>query len=339
MLTPPDISNDAIASHVREVWGPHIRQVTFLPIGADEFAAVYRLDAEDGAAYFLKLKWRAFDEVTVALPAFLHAQGILPVMTPIATTASRLWTSAHGFQWILYPFFEGRTGYQATLSNRQWVTFGRTLRAVHDTVLPSALDRLVPREDYSPPWRDVVRAYDQEVDTRPHADPAAVALADFWRTKRDDIREMVDRTERLAQILRQRGLPFVLCHTDLHPGNVLLGPHAEFAIVDWDAPLFAPKERDLMSLGGGVGPAWNDPHEDALFYEGYGPAAIDLEALAYYRYQRIVDDLAAYGAQIFEVRTSPEDRRDGLRRFMGNWLPGHVLDVAHQTYAQIPRLP
>lgn len=32
-------------------------------------------------------------------------------------------------------------------------------------------------------------------------------------------------------------------------------------IVDWDEPIMAPKERDLMFIGGGVANVWNDPSE------------------------------------------------------------------------------
>lgn len=81
------------------------------------------------------------------------------------------------------------------------------------------------------------------------------------------------RAEQLGRVLRDRAESsadaFVLCHGDLHPGNVLLGAHGELTVVDWDNPMLAPKECDLLLLGGGVGPTWNDPRQDALFFEGY----------------------------------------------------------------------
>ena len=150
------------------------------------------------------------------------------------------------------------------------------------------------------------------------ADPIAERLATGWREKRQEIATLVERAADLAQELREKSLPFVLCHTDLHAGNVLLGADGELAIVDWDDPILAPKERDLMFFGAGVGAIWDTAREETLFYQGYGPVEIDLTALAYYRYERIVADFASYGEQIFEAQGGVEDRENGVRKVMGN---------------------
>jgi spectinomycin phosphotransferase len=336
MLTPPDLAADTIIAVVRDAYGLRVRQVIFLPIGADVRAAVYRLDADDGTPYFLKLRRGDFDEVTVAVPAFLRAQGIRRVMAPLATSAGQLWTSGHDFTWILYPFVEGHSGFAAPLSEAQWLALGASLRAVHATALPPALGQRVPREDYAPRWRDVVTGFDHQVETRAYDDPVAGRLAAFWASKRRDIRAMVARAAQLGRALQQRARPFVLCHADLHAGNVLLSADGDLAIVDWDEPIFAPRERDLMFVGGGVGAVWDSAQEEAWFYRGYGPTEIDPVALAYYRYERIVADLAAYGLQIFGVQGSVEDREDGLKQVMGQFLPDRVVEIAHRTYQQLP---
>ena len=350
MLIPPAIAPETIIAALRDHYGLRIRAVTFLPIGADAAAAVYRVEAQDGVPYFLKLKSSGFDEIAVAIPAYLRAHGVARVMAPLPTTAHTLWTQAHGFVWILYPFFAGANGFHAPLSDAHWVTLGRSLRAVHAATLPPELARRVPREDYSPRWRGIVLAYDQQVETgayeTPAADPFARRLAAFWRARRDEIHALVERSGRLANMLRSRGEQpgtsddpdgFVLCHTDLHAGNVLLSEtdELELAIVDWDAPIFALKERDLMFIGGGVGAIWNDPREQALFYQGYGPVTIDPVALSYYRYERIVEDIAAYGEQIFEAQGSAKDREHGLEGTMGQFQADRVVGIAHRTYEQL----
>lgn len=343
MLTPPDIAHDTIIAFLGEHYALRVCRVDFLPIGADANAAVFRVEADDGTAYFLKLKRGDFDEIAVSIPAYLHAHGIPRVMAPLVTTAGQLWTSGHGFTWILYPYFEGANGFGQPLSDAQWVALGQSLRAVHASILPAALASRVPREDYSPRWRDIVMGYDQQVESRVYDaddDPFARRLAAFWRTRRDEIHAMVERAEQLGQMLRQRAGAadaFVLCHTDLHAGNVLLSAsdELELAIVDWDAPIYALRERDLMFIGGGIGAIWNTAREEELFYQGYGAIEIDPVALSYYRYERIVEDLAAYGEQIFEAQGSAEDREHGLVGTMGQFNPGRVVSIAHQTYERV----
>jgi spectinomycin phosphotransferase len=339
MLTPPDLSHETILAVVREAYGVRGRQAAFLPIGADVNAAVYRVEADDGVSYFLKLRRGDFDEMAVAIPAFLRAQGIAQIMAPLPTSSQRLWTSAQGFEWMLYPFFESHNAYDVALSDAQWVALGESLRAVHSVTLPPQLAQRVPKEDYSPRWRDIVRAFDQQVEAHVYddpADPIAAKLAAFWMAQRHDIRAMVARADELGRALQRRPIPFVLCHADMHPGNILLGADDALAIVDWDNPIFAAKERDLMAFGGGMAFVVEGPREEALFARGYGATERDPAALAYYRYERIVADVAAYGEQIFGAQGSEEDRELGLRQLMSQFLPHQVVAIAHQTYERLP---
>jgi spectinomycin phosphotransferase len=100
--------------------------------------------------------------------------------------------------------------------------------------------------------------------------------------------------------------------------------------VDWDEPILAPKERDLLFIGGGVGGIWNTEEEARWFYQGYGPTEIDLLALSYYRYERIVVDIAEDAEQIFGMQGSVEEQQKALGR-INQFLPNNVVDIAHQT--------
>jgi hypothetical protein len=168
MLTKPAISDDTIIACLHKSFGLHIAHVTFLPIGWVS-NAVYRVGAEDGKSYFLKLRRGDFNERAVAVPAFLHTQGI-----------------------------------------------------------------------------------------------------------------------------RQ-------------------------------------KERDLMFIGGGIGGIWNNDQEVTWFYQGYGQTEVDRIALSYYRYERILVDIAECAEQIFGMQRSVEEREKRLR-LREQFLPNNVVDIAHRSY-------
>jgi hypothetical protein len=96
MLTRPAISDEQISSRVCASFGLRATGVSFLPIG-DVNSAAFRVTADDGAAYFLKLRGRPVPAVAVAVPAFLHRQGIPGILAPIAARTRRWWLRADGY--------------------------------------------------------------------------------------------------------------------------------------------------------------------------------------------------------------------------------------------------
>jgi spectinomycin phosphotransferase len=108
----------------------------------------------------------------------------------------------------------------------------------------------------------------------------------------------------------------VLCHSDIHRGNLLLDVTGKLYVVDWDQPVYAPIERDLMFVSGGAeGFLGMTPHQRALFFEGYGPVDINQTALEYYRHEWMVQDIGSLGAQVFVDEVGDETRADGAKWF------------------------
>jgi spectinomycin phosphotransferase len=136
MLEKPDLKDERIIACLNEKYGLGVAQVSLLPLGADRNTAVYRIVADDGASFFLKLRGGDFQRMSVALPKFLSDQGIEQIIAPLTTTAGELWASLAAFKVILYPYLEGRNGYETSLSDRHWGTFG-TAQYLKANFLPS----------------------------------------------------------------------------------------------------------------------------------------------------------------------------------------------------------
>ncbi len=333
MLERPDLSEaDLIACLGRE-FGLAAAQAAFLPLGADLNTAVYRVTAVDGRPYFLKLRRGAFDETSVLLPVFLLENGVEPILAPLPARSARPWARLGEYAAILYPFIEGRDGYETELSASQWAVFGAALRRIHSLRLPAGLAARIRRETFSPRYRQAVEDILGRLAERERfGDALAARLAEVLRANRAVVIDLVRRAEKYAALLQARPLPCVLCHSDLHAGNLLIEPGRGFYIVDWDEPIFAPRERDLMFIGGGQGfIAGGAAAEEALFYAGYGPADADPYALAYYRSERILTDLALYYDQICLSPGGKEDRAQALRYVEANFLPGGTVETAYRT--------
>ncbi len=332
MLEKPDIQDEKIIVCLRDQYGLNTAQLAFLPIGADVNTAVYRAVADNGTPYFVKLRSGPFEETLVTLPKFLGDQGVAPIIAPIPTRTGHLWANLDVFKVVLYPFVEGRNGYQIRLTDQQWFAFGAALKAIHTAAVPPELARSLPRETYSPVWRDIVKAFQRRAKEDVFTEPTAVKMAAFLQDKQDVISELVSRAERFAHMLQTRDLPFVVCHADIHAANILINGSGTLYIVDWDTLILAPKERDLMFVGGAqFGEDRTADQEEALFYQGYGPTQIDPFALAYYRFERIIEDIAAYSEQILATDEGGKDREKGLRHLANNFLPNNTIAMAYRS--------
>ncbi len=330
MREPPRLADATIMAALHAHYGISITALTFLPIGNDSASSAYRIDATDGTAYFLKVRTDGgFSVPSLVIPRYFHDHGVPHIVAPLPTLTQTLWVSVNDFALSLYPFIDARTAADAGLSEQHWRAFGATLKHIHTHQLTPDLMQVVRRETFTPSRRNVLTQLEATITTQALADPLERELAAFWHARRDQIHTLVDRADALGRQLRQTSLPMVLCHADLHTWNVLLDTARQMWLVDWDETVLAPKERDLMFVIGGIGRDLVSAHETACFLQGYGDTAIDLGALVYYRYAWAVQDMGAYGEQVFySPELSEETRRDAVHGFMNQFAPGNIVALA-----------
>jgi spectinomycin phosphotransferase len=330
MLEKPNVPDELIISCLQEAYNLQVSQLTFLPLGADMGSAVYRVVADDGIRYFLKLR-KGFEEIVVTVPLFLKSEGIKEIVTPFETKSNQGWADFGKHKMILYPFIEGKNGFQIDLTDDHKRVLGAALKRIHTTKIPFELKRMIPQETFSPQWRERVKEFQREVENTIFDDPVAAKLANFIKSKHIEISHLIKRTEELASELQSQSHELVLCHTDIHGANILITKKGEFYIVDWDSPLLAPKERDLIFVGGGIDNLWKSKQDESVFYEGYGTANIHFAVMAYYRYERVMEDLAAYGEQLLLTDEGGADREEAYERFTSNFEPGSTIEIAANT--------
>jgi spectinomycin phosphotransferase len=211
---------------------------------------------------------------------------------------------------------------------------GEALKRIHTAQVPLELQRRIPKETFHPKWRESLKSFQRQIEKNSYADTTAAKLAEFMKLKQDEITHLVQRTEQLASELQTQPLEFVLCHTDFHGGNILVrmdGRLPILYIVDWANPLLAPKERDLMFIGGGIDEIWKSSREEAMFYEGYGETEIKLAALTFYRYERVIEDLAVICEQLLLMDEGGADRERSYGWFTSNFEPGSTIEIAEKT--------
>ncbi|MBA2754857.1 MAG: phosphotransferase [Chloroflexia bacterium] len=315
MRDDPGLDFGAISSTLRDHYGLGTVSATFQPVGHDPNASVFEVMADDGRAYFLKVRSGPVHEPGLLVTTTLTALGIPNVLAPIQTATGDLWcplAGVNGRTVVLYPFIRGQNAASTGLTDDQWRTFGLTLRTIHDlgTSDPGVRAGL-GHETFALPSAALVRRLSRVIAESRFDDGIAERFAGWWRSETDRIERLLARAGTLGQALRSRSLDAVLCHADIHAANLLIADGGAIWLVDWDGPTIAPRERDLLFVVGSRIAREVLPREEDLFFEGYGPIQIDPAALAYFRYERIVEDLGEFGKSVLLSSHLSDETRAG----------------------------
>lgn len=328
----PNLTDAALAAGIWTHYGIGVHELEFLPLGMDSHAWVFRAQDGDGRAYFVKLRRGAINAAGLAVPHFLRQQGIDQVVAPLATRAGALRAELDGFRLIVYPFVVGEAAMNCALTGAQWTEYGAILGRIHATPPSPELARQMRQETFAPhrQWSRIAATLHRQVIERDFADPYEREVAAFWRSRHAEVGRILARAIALGELLRQRNPPCVLCHADIHTANVLVDADGGLHFVDWDETIIAPKERDLMFVVPTGLLTRLTPREEELFFGGYGDRAVDALALAYYRYEWVVQEIGAYGEQVFLAPGVGETTKaDAAQRWLAQFDPDETVAAAY----------
>ena len=308
------LDDATVAHHVRTGWQIPVTAARRVAAGLDANARAYEVGAATGERFFVKVRQVPAGPAAVLVPLHLRRCGIAAVVAPVETSGGAPWLDADGHQVLVYPFVAGTGAWRTGLADAQWLEYAEFLAALHRTEVPPDLAVHVEEEAFDPPSlarlaETAARVGEPIVDPS----PAQRELVALWPRHERRIAELAARAAGLRDLVRARRPPNVLCHTDIHTGNVLVDASGHLSIVDWDAPLLAPRERDLMFVLGGP---WSDQpvtaHQERLFWRGYGTHEVDRTVLAYYLCERIVDDVEQFARRILADDVDEPTRRTDL---------------------------
>ncbi|HIF0309346.1 TPA: aminoglycoside O-phosphotransferase APH(9)-Ia [Legionella pneumophila] len=322
-----NIPDQQLIKLLKVYYGIDIHAVQLIVGGADMNAFGYKADSESNS-YFVKLKYGHHDEINLSIIRLLYDSGIKEIIFPIYTRDTKLFQQIDHFKIIVYPFIDAPNGFTQNLTEKQWQQLGKVLRQIHETSVPTAIQQRLRKETYSPKWREMVRSFYNKIGFDDSDDQITADFKSFFNQKIDSIHRLVDSSEELSQKIQPDLDKYVLCHSDVYAGNVLVVNEESIYIIDWDEPMLAPKERDLMFIGGGIGNVWNKHHEIDYFYEGYGKTNVDKIILSYYRHERIVEDIAVYGQDLLSRDQNDESRLESFKHFKSMFDPNNVVEIA-----------
>ena len=332
MREPPKIPEERLRACLQDHYALVLVTLEFLPVGLDYQAGVYRVVSEQGSPYLLKVTSRPLYEPGCLVPRYLREQGIVSVVAPLPTWSGALWTRLEEWTVIVYPFIDGDTSWTG-MTDEQWKELGTVFQRIHQVILPPFGFESLRKETFDPTeYARWVRAFEtQHVQALDGRSASERALRSSWMAHQPTIHTVVTSLEKLAGVLRSRTLPYVICHADLHPANLLRDPLGHVFVIDWDEVMLAPKERDFLFV--------KEPSADSepAFFQGYGQTEIDWFALTYFRYERVVQDLIACAQEVFFRDDLGEGTKaDSVQLFHAILAQGGEIDAAAQASVHLP---
>ncbi|HEX8219322.1 MAG TPA: aminoglycoside phosphotransferase family protein [Chloroflexia bacterium] len=336
MREKPGISDEQIRVCLSDEYGLSRTTVAFLPLGLDTNAGVYRVADVEGSPYLLKVKSGRLYEPSCLVPRYLRDQGIAQVVAPLPTNRGALWAGVGQWTAMLYPFIEGVAGWDPPMTGEHWEAVGAALKRVHQVTLPSEGFESLRRETFDPAgYSRWIRAFEAQQAGSSGGSTSERALRSLWLRHQPTIYAMVSSMEALATMLQKHSGPYVVCHADLHPGNIIRDLAGGAFVVDWDDVMLAPKERDFIFAGGA--PVDDSARQDTSpFFAGYGQAEIDWRALTYYLWERVVTDLIACAQDVFfRPDLEEETKIEAVQLFSRILAEGGDVDTARAAAAHL----
>ena len=150
---------------------------------------------------------------------------------------------------------------------------------------------------------ELQKAFESLADLPETATPGQQKVKALILPRQDQIAADLAILKGLQSYARNTDKSKVICHTDLHGGNLMTDAEGTLYILDWENALIAPPEHDLFFFAGENG-FWELfwPH----YTRHYREASIDPEILRFYFYRRALEDVADFIFRILRGENSPE---------------------------------
>jgi spectinomycin phosphotransferase len=326
------IDLEKISEIIQTEYGISVSGINQLNIGFDQNTTVFKLFSNESKAFFLKIRSGNFTKTSLTVPVFIsdniNSSNIINI---VKTIDGKLYVKRTSLYFMIFSFINGQSGWDISLTKDQFVDFGKFMYRIHSMKFPKEYTKIIPKERYDSKYREHIKKYLNKIDDDIYNNPIIINFLNIFQDKKDVILQILNYLEESVKEIKTKKQKMCLCHGDIHAGNVLIAQN-NFYIVDWDTIVIAPREKDLMFIGGGIGNKWNKPEEIEYFYYGYGKETdIDKNLIKYYRCERIIQDIYEFYNQIVNIETEEEERKLCLKIFKEQFDANNVIDIALGT--------
>lgn len=303
MVTEPNISQAELIDLLNEKYPLQIKSLTFLPKG--EVSWVYVVEGVDGIKYLLKIhKAKILPVERFKLLNDLHEKaGINGLTYPLPTKDGTLQIEILGYPSVVFNYIEGKTAGESKPTDKEYEKFGALLSQIHQAI--NIVDYPV-REAFDVPTKDDFLKVLSHLESGNENSTLKKEAFGILKPLRARLEEELVNLEVLQSQLRSSQIDFVLCHGEPSPDNIMVDNDGEPYLIDWDEPIMAPKEKDLLFFGLTLEPVLKG------YSQHSSDTVINKDIERFYSLLWNVNEIADWGDRIFFADSSEEELKHSL---------------------------
>ncbi len=312
MLAESNIDKSLLKDAIREKFGIRLVNLTLVPKW--EAARGYMIESSNHKSFFLKIYWdnKIPDSAFTFADDLFAKAGITNIAHPILTSHSQMRIQIRDFQIALFDWISGKTAQEHKLTDMQLERLGELLARIHQS--KPIIGEYPIRENFEIPFKDrLVAIFSDISEMTGDSTKYQTKLKLFLEPHKQKFMRELETLNRLQLKVRRMNLEFVNCHGEPSPGNILSSDNGEIYLLDWDEPISAPKEKDLLFFKDNVEPVM----------KGYSvfskDTVIDQDVLEFYGHMWNLGEIAYYGSKILFEDYSDAQNQIWLDNLKGGW--------------------
>ena len=315
MKIQPKINTQKLKQTILKDYGFEIEKIKYIPKG--EVGLSFVVQCKENKKHFIKIyPATRLAKISIQNLDFslrvcydLYTKcSIKNISYPLLTRAGELKTYFESKPLIILNFIEGKNQDNIKLSNKELVKVSELLASIHKNTSKIELEK-ASKEKFNIGFKDeLINGINILEQNKRLNNKYKIKLAKLIIPMKNEILRLLEKTVILSKSIRLKEADFVICHTDPFHLNLIINKNHDVFLIDWDGVKLAPKEHDLWFY------LWNNPILFLTSYKNiYGNLTLDKEALLFYFYYRILEDLTDWVYAILNENVEDKQNKSDLR--------------------------
>lgn len=299
MISEPTIDKTQLIPLLEESYNIKVETILFNPKGEASWS--YSIETSD-KKYFLKLiKSKDFNSDPYEFTFRLFSEGnIQNIVHPLKVASGEISLLFEEFNLVLFDYIDGKTIREQALNEHHLEELGEILAKIHQS--KDIVGAYTQKEGFDNPHKaDIINIY-KSLESLGELNEIQEKTKHLYLDYKEKFLDEQNKLEELISKLKSQNIEFVNCHGEPSPGNVIVSKDGKIYLIDWDFPLFAPKEKDLLFFDK------NFTHVLAGYQKVVPDVEINEDVKRYYGLLWNVQEIADWGTRILFEDISLEEQ-------------------------------